>query len=127
MFVCVDGSPESEAVLSVVARLSSRPGATIWLLNVATPVSRAEAVLLAETLHSNYLRRVVDRWRERGVRLNWEVLHGPDPARAILEHVGDRGLIVLTSHGASGREGGLGPVAAGVLAHASAPVIVLHA
>lgn len=79
------------------------------------------------TLHANYLRRVAHHHRDDGITYHWAVLHHPRPDRAIVDHVADRGGIALTTHGAGGQLGGLGPVAARVLRRARGPVIVAPA
>lgn len=126
VFACVDGSTRSELVLPLVIDLALGERLDPWLLNVVVDAPSWQAAR-TEMLHANYLRRLAYQHRDTGVVLNWNVLHGPQPARAIIEHVGTAGLIALTTHGAGDRSRGLGPVATQVLQLARTPVIVLKA
>lgn len=126
LFVCVDGSLRSESILPVATGLVRAEGLSLWLLNVAGERPHNTTALQSELLHANYLRRVAHH-RDDGITYHWAVLHHPRPDRAIVDHVADRGGIALTTHGAGGQLGGLGPVAARVLRRARGPVIVAPA
>jgi nucleotide-binding universal stress UspA family protein len=53
------------------------------------------------------------------------VLHGDDPARAIVDFAGDDGTIVMTTHGRSGLNRLFaGSVTTGVVAHSQRAVFV---
>lgn len=127
LFVCVDGSLRSESILRVTTDLVRAEGLALWLLNVAGERPHNTTALQSELLHANYLRRIAHQHRNDGITYHWAVLHHHRPDRAIVDHVADRGGIALTTHGASGQVGGLGPVAAGVLRRARGPVLVAPA
>lgn len=124
VFVCVDGSRRSEGVLEVAAAVAADLDADTWLLKVMTGGVREVTSFAGEKLHANYLARLARRVRRAGITCNWEVLHDTDPAASIVRHVGTRGLLALTDHGAGTATGGLGPVTTAVLRHSQTPVLI---
>ena len=77
-----------------------------------------------------YLRRVAEHLqKERGVSANWDVLHGKDAARAIVDYAAlVRGaLIAMTTHGRTGLARALmGSVTNEVVHEARSPVVVMR-
>lgn len=124
VFACVDGSSRSEAVLEVAAAVAAGVNADTWLLTVMTGGPREVTSAAREQLHAGYLARLARRVRRAGITCNWEVLHDSDPAASIVRHVGTRGLLALTDHGAGTATGGLGPVTTSVLRHSKMPVLI---
>jgi nucleotide-binding universal stress UspA family protein len=101
MLVTIDGSDASEAVVPVAANWAKAFGLRAWVVQVLSmPVPPADdAQAVAE---SAGVRRVAARFDGRGVE--WEVLHGPDPADALLDYAQQLPavLIAMASHGRTG-------------------------
>src|SRR5207244_6985476 len=81
LFGCLDGSPFSEAILPIAAWVRHLH---MRVIVVATTTEDA-AVLPADVGEDNYVRGVAQSLTRHGVEAQWEVLHGPDPARAIID------------------------------------------
>ncbi|MFP5320823.1 MAG: universal stress protein [Acidimicrobiia bacterium] len=121
LVVAVDGSVDARSALDVAVRLARRLGTPLELVEVAEDVPYTSDVAESAELHR--LAASVDP----PVRA-WDVLHGTDASRALVEHVRpDRGaVLVLGTHGRSpGRPHVLGGVAARTVRHASVPVLVV--
>lgn len=131
LLVCLDTSPLSEAILPVAAEFARRGGITLWLVEVIDPATRGGAHGGADVAgEASYVHQESDRLRrEHGVKAGWEVLHGNDPARALVDYA--RGLsgamIALTTHGRSGLSEILaGSVARQIIRSAPCPVLVVR-
>lgn len=121
LVVAVDGSPDSLAALRVAVALSPVLGTEVELVEVAQDVPTGSDVAESAELHR--LAESVDPPVRR-----WDVLHGHDPSRALVDHVRpDRGaVLVLGSHGRSDhRPAALGGVAARTVRHSPVPVLVV--
>jgi len=119
--VAVDGSPDSLGALDVASRLAAELGAPLELVEVAEDLPFASDVIETAELHR--LAATVDPPVRR-----WDVLHGSDVARALVDHVRpDRGaVLVVGTHGRSpGRPHVLGGVATRAVRHATVPVLVV--
>lgn len=119
--VAVDGSPDSLGALDVASRLSRRIGVALELVEVAEEMAYTSDV--AETAELHRLAELVDP----PVRA-WDVLHGHDVAKALVNHVApDRDVVlVVGSHGRSeGRPHVLGGTASRTVRHAPVPVLVV--
>ena len=125
MFVCTDGSAYSEEILPHVATLSGLELAP-WLLTVNEPVEVAASVPAG--IDTNYTARLAARLRPRVEQeVNFDVLHGTDPAKDIVDYAraNGAGLIALTTHGSTGlRRLVMGSVAMRVVHDAHCPVRV---
>lgn len=121
LVVAVDGSADARSALDVAVRLAGRLGAPVELVEVAEDPPFGSDVAESAELHR--LAASVDP----PVRF-WDVLHGTDVSRALVEHVRpDRGaVLVVGTHGRSpGRPNVLGGVAAKTVRHATVPVLVV--
>ena len=119
--VAVDGSADSLGALEVASRLSQRIGAVLELVEVADQVAYTSDVSESAELHR--LAEMVDP----PVRA-WDVLHGHDVPKALVDHVGaDRDVVlVVGSHGRSeGRPHVMGNTAARTVRQSPVPVLVV--
>lgn len=121
LVVAVDGSPDALGALDVASHLAARLALSLELVEVAEVVPYSSDVLESAELHR--LAESVDPPVQR-----WDVLHGTDVPRALLDHVGsDHGaVLVLGTHGRSpDRPHVIGGVAARTVRHAAAPVLLV--
>lgn len=121
LVVGVDGSEDSLGALDLAAHLSRRLGLPLELVEVAEAVPWSSDVF--ESAELQRLASSVDP----PVR-TWDVLHGADVSRALIDHVEDDpgAVLVLGTHGRSpGRPHPLGGVAARTVRHAPVPVLVV--
>lgn len=119
--VAVDGSSDSIGALDVAARLSRRFEVPMELVEVAEEMAYTSDVAETAELHRLALR--VDP----PVR-SWDVLHGHDVSRSLVEHVRHEpgAVLVLGTHGRSdGRPNVLGGTAARTVRHSTVPVLVV--
>lgn len=128
--VPVDGSPLAEAALDIAGDLARGLGVGVWI--VTNLSAKDEAAARSEmagdftAAESGALWYQARDLREKfGVDVQYEVLHGDDPAAAIVDFTGDDGTIVMTTHGRSGLSRLFGgSVATGVVAHSPRAVMV---
>lgn len=121
LVVGVDGSADSLGALDVASHLAARFDLEIELVEVTD-----EATPSGDVVESAELQRLA-RALEPPVR-RWDVLHGSDVPRALVDHVDhDRGAaLVLGTHGASpGRPSVLGSTATRTVRQAPVPVLVV--
>lgn len=117
--VCVDGSPFGEGILDDARAWVEATSAQSWLVNVSDG-----APLPADLDEAGYVHEVA---RRLGPSTDWEVLHGRDPATAIIDFAEKVGAasIVMGTHGRSGvARAALGSVAIDVVHRATVPVLV---
>lgn len=134
ILVPLDGSPLAERALPHAARLARITGARLLLVRAALARSfpgkdMTEAQCRAVREAATYLQRVADSLAGRGFAVETAVPYG-EAASRIAEEVELRGadLIVMATHGRSGIGRWLyGSVAAKLLAHATAPVLLVRA
>ena len=128
--VPVDGSHVSERALPPAADLAALLDVPIWVVSVISPRDqrRAEAELGEPVLESGYVSALArDLGREHGIDAEFEVLHGGDPADAILDFASPDAIVVMTTHGRTGLARLFaGSVTTSVVARAEHPVVVLH-
>lgn len=128
--VPVDGSELSESSLDVAADLAETLDVPLWIVTVISP--RSGAAVAAKTgsaaplVESSYVNRLArDLATKRGFVVDFDVLHGDNPASAIVDFTGDNGTIVMSTHGRSGLSRLFGgSVATGVVAHSKRAVFV---
>lgn len=128
--VPVDGSELSESALNVSADLAEILGVPLWIVSVVS--HRAAAAFAAQVespsslVESSYVNRLArDLATQRNFAAEFDVLHGDDPTRAILDFTGDNGTVVMSTHGRSGLSRLFGgSVATGVVAHSKRAVFV---
>jgi nucleotide-binding universal stress UspA family protein len=128
--VPVDGSKLSEASLEVAGDLARALGVPAWVITNIDQKTEAAARASMEgdliATESGYVGRLARSLGKRiGIEVEYEVLHGDDPARAIVDFAGDDGTIVMTTHGRSGLNRLFaGSVTTGVVAHSQRAVFV---
>ncbi len=124
----IDGSPESERTLEPArawATLLGQPLVLVTVVEVEADRRRDEAGPPG-TVDTGHLAALGRRAGASG----WDVLHDPDPARALIEVAASApaGLLVVASHGRTGWDRvRLGSVTAGVVHQATVPVLVVPA
>ncbi|MFD0318870.1 universal stress protein [Streptomyces flavalbus] len=129
----VDGSPESLAAAEWAAREAERRRCGLRLLHAHDGASRPHGTDPSDAALRHVARRVLHRAEERVVGACPGVRHDdaqvPGPATTALLTAADRTqLLVLGSRGLSGFTGFLvGSVALGVIARATAPVVLVRA
>jgi nucleotide-binding universal stress UspA family protein len=126
MLVCVDGSEVSEQALDVAAPWATDLPLEPWVIAVSQE-SQA-AVGGDQIVESAYPHRMAERMREAvGREVEFEVLHGRDPAAEVARFARDYDaeLIVAATHGRTGI-GRLtsGSVAMAIVHHAPCPVLL---
>lgn len=120
---CLDGSPFAEAAVPTAHALATQLDVPLVLVQVVEE-GAGGAVDVPE---SGYVEHQA---RPLGGEVSFEVLHGSGAAAAITAWIGDDPgtVVVLASHGRSGlSQLVLGSVAAGVVADAAGPVVVVPA
>jgi nucleotide-binding universal stress UspA family protein len=101
MVVSIDGSGASEAIVPVAAEWGKAFGLRAWVVQVLSePVPSADGAEAAA--ESAGVRRIAARLDGREVE--WEVLHGPDAADALLDYSRQlpAALVAMASHGRTG-------------------------
>ena len=134
LLVCLDGSPEAEAILPVAERWAKLLSLKVWIVQVVEPdASKIPALELgSETLNeSGYVHRIAT---EMGgtMSIGFDVLHDRHPhhpAAAILRYAEalPRPIIAMATHGRTGlRRLAMGSVTMAVVRHATGPVLVIR-
>ncbi|HSJ90781.1 MAG TPA: universal stress protein [Ilumatobacter sp.] len=122
--VPLDGSPASEQILPIAEAWAIEFGAVPWLVEVIAP----SVHVTADVFESAYPARLATRLHQQtGHEVEYEVLHGDKPSRAIVEFASGNhsSLIFATTHGRTGLDRlRLGSVAAEVVRHAPCPVVL---
>jgi len=131
LFICVDGSRRSEAVLPFAAGWAENLDFGTWLLSVVGvsegPGSEWAGTINADLIRSGYLARLARAMAAEGWRADWEVLHGSSAAAAIVNHVttAPAAMIAINTHGATAPEAAtMGRVAGGLIIHSPVPVVL---
>ncbi len=130
VIVPVDGSALSEAILGVAADLAQAFDVPLWLVTVMTQQrdGAANQGAGAVTVGVGYLRQLSRHLRKsHGIDAQYDILHRPDTAEAIVDFADDDGTVVMTTHGRAGLSRVFGgSVSTGVVAHSKRAVVVLH-
>lgn len=129
LVICVDETDVSRAVVPVAATFARDLGLDVWLVQVVEPEARPtiEKSDVPEEAPLHVLAEVIE---PECPDANWEVLHGPDPASAIVEFAGGRPgpMLAMATHGRRGLDRiVLGSVTMGVVRDAPGPVLTLRA
>lgn len=123
--VPVDGSEAAEKILPIAEAWAIEFGAVPWLVEVIKP----DTQLGGDVFESAYPSRLAHRiHHETGHEVEFEVLHGDRPSKAIVDFASRMRspLIFVCTHGRTGLQRlRLGSVAAELVRHAPCPV-VLH-
>jgi nucleotide-binding universal stress UspA family protein len=129
VLVPLDGSTLAEAILPVVERLARDHEAEVILLEVLAGQGTREAAHDAEHQAGDYLQRMVDSLRRRGLRqVRACVWHGDaDQAIANAATRERPDFIAMATHGRSGLDWlRFGSVAEGVVRRAPVPVLLVR-
>lgn len=124
--VPLDGSRPADDVLPIVGAWTVEFGGIPWLVDVLAGSARSTADLSESSLVNSRATKLARQIRRE---VNFEVLHGAHPARAITEFAADRGasLIFMATHGRTGLDRlHCGSVAADVVRHAACPVVLFR-
>lgn len=133
ILVPLDGSDCAENVLPKVEKLARDLNASISLLRVVIAhtfpgIDPTEAEVKVVNEAEQYLQRVEEELKKKGVRVDTHVRYGND-AEEILDHASqkDIDMIAMTTHGRSGvKRFLLGSVAEKVLRHSSKPIFLVR-
>ncbi|TVR27913.1 MAG: universal stress protein [Ilumatobacter sp.] len=124
LLVPVDGSETSESALALAAAWGITLGARPWVVSVIESGSQVEA----DTSESSYPSRLARGLaKQTGRDIEFEVLHGGKPERAICDFASSlpATLIVASTHGRTGfARIAAGSVAMGIVRHAPCPVVL---
>lgn len=122
--VPLDGSDASQQILPIAGAWAIEFGAVPWIVEVIEP----GVPVAADVFESAYPARIAGQLREQIEHaVEYEVLHGDKPSRAIVEFAAGNAasLIFATTHGRTGLDRlRLGSVAAEVVRHAPCPVVL---
>ncbi len=131
--VTVDGSAFAEQALPWARALAEDFGAPLTLIQVINADVSSKVAALRSTgeavSESAYVRRVTDGFNADGLTAKWEIVHQDDSIDGILACIetSDIGLVVMTTHGATGVARSLyGSTCMGVVRSSTTPVIVIH-
>jgi nucleotide-binding universal stress UspA family protein len=133
ILVPLDGSKCAEIVLPKVEKLASDLKASIALLRVVFAhtfpgVDPTEAEVKVVREAEEYLRKVEERLKAKGFKVDSHVRYGND-AEEILDHGAqkDIDMIAMTTHGRSGvKRFLLGSVAEKILRHSPKPIFLVR-
>ena len=123
LLIAVDGSKLSETILPVGIEWAKLLDLRPWLVQVVEPSPQLPPD--SEVDESGYLKQLAGRTRSN--HLEWDVLHGDDPAAALVEYARrlPASLLVLATHGRTGPAHlALGSVALRVACHSPCPLLV---
>ena len=126
LVVAVDGSPLSETAIGVAGAWSIGLGAVPWITTVIATGGMGHH----DTVESGYTHQLAHRLERLTRRpVEFEVVHGGDPGLALANFAAevDASLIVASTHGRTGAARvAFGSVTAGIVRHASCPVVMLR-
>jgi nucleotide-binding universal stress UspA family protein len=131
LVVCLDGSETADAVVPVASSLARDIDADLWLVRVAGSDGRLDvpSTLEVETLEAAPLERIARVLNNADINVSWEILHGANPATAIVEFAKSLSspLIAMTTHGRTGFARVVaGSVTMSVVHQAPCPVFVVR-
>lgn len=124
--VCTDGSEFAESIVPIAADWANSLGLVPTVLGVVD--DRRVPAAIAAAAEGNTVARTASRMQEAVTGgVEFDTLHGSDPARAIVDYAERSGaaMIAMATHGRSGfHRVRYGSVAMGVIRHARCPVLV---
>lgn len=124
IIVPVDGSAFSELSLPLAAAWGIAWGSTPWIVEVLTEATPS-GVDVVESAYPHRLARALQQQSHHDVE--FEILHGSSPARAIADFASNRdaSMVMMSTHGRTGFERlTAGSVAASVVREANCPVVL---
>ena len=125
--VPLDGSELAQQAVEVAAEWAVALSVPVHVVTVGEPTEPHEYT--ADVVESGHVASTVHQLERRGIVATWEVLHGPDPAAAVVRYAdAERGtLIVMSTHGRTGLQAvTAGSVTTHVVHTARSPVLVLR-
>lgn len=126
LYITVDGSDFSEAVVTSAARWAVSIGAEVRLLTVIDPADVPAGI--NPVMESNELAGLAKELAPIvGGDVNYDVLHGSDPAEEIVDYARryDASALAMSTHVRSGMSRlAHGSVTMDVVSHASCPVLI---
>lgn len=128
---CTDGSHAAEAALDAACEWAAMLGMHVWVLQVLEPsLAPRNDGGGSDTIETALVERVAKRFAEAGVTVDWDALHGKEPAHALVDSIGRIGaaLVVMGTHGRSGlARMVMGSQAMHVVHHSPCPVLLVRA
>jgi nucleotide-binding universal stress UspA family protein len=127
LLVPLDGTPVGESMLPSAFKLAKSLRLDVRLVQVIDP---DDLPVSGQPGEVNYLHNVAKTWDDYDHNIDYDVLHGRNPARAIVDHVESHDEVVLVAMATRGM-----PVPGrlfypsttfSVLRHSPTPVVVLH-
>lgn len=128
IFIPLDGTPESEAILPYAMMLANAYGAEVHT-TIVLHSEEAVSESLAPGSTEDYLDQVCDRFRKAGASASSVIGRG-DPVSVLREMIrdGQPDLVAMTTHGRAGLGRWiLGSVTEALLRSVTAPLLVIHA
>lgn len=127
LFVCTDGSSESEVIVDDAARWSDALDLRPWVITAADP-DEIPAGMGSDFIETGHVSRVARKIGSiTGREAQFDVVHDPDPADGIVRYVKDHAasLIAVATHGRKGWARLVhGSVAMSIVHDAPCPVLV---
>jgi nucleotide-binding universal stress UspA family protein len=131
LIVAIDGSAISESILPAAIAWARADGMRLILAN-ALPIDAEMQLRGVDVQQGTYAAGLAAGLRAGvgavGVEVDWDVLHGRDPARAIVEFAAsfEGPVIALATHGRTGLSRLGGSVAMTVVRNSPCPVLVVY-
>lgn len=132
---CIDSAARSDAVVVPVVLMARALRMSPWIMSVIAPATTARGALplptgaLAAEIQS--VQAIANKVRRLGVaEVNWDVLHGHDPAGSIVGYAGALNasiVAIATSQRSEHSRLSLGGVAVETVLRSSCPVLAVHA
>ncbi|QGG96353.1 universal stress protein [Actinomarinicola tropica] len=105
VLVPLDGSHRSESILPLAASWATALGVGMWIVTVGDPSDAAKVRDAGgDMVEEAYVERIAGAMPREVPSVDWEVLHGSDPAAEIVRFAAQRGCstIALATHGRTG-------------------------
>jgi nucleotide-binding universal stress UspA family protein len=129
LLVALDGSKISEVILPVAADWAGLLELREWMVQVLPPSTDAGIDAPERQTESAYVRNVARGMHAADSPSQWEILHAPDAAEALIAYACrlPATMVAMATHGRTGlARVALGSVAMRVVHHSPCPVLVLR-
>jgi nucleotide-binding universal stress UspA family protein len=127
LLIAVDGSPASDAIIPIASDWAQMLELRPWVVEVVTTPTSTVGDAPERTSESATVRHIAQGLHDGGMLAQWEVLHDPDTADALLDYANQlpAALIAMATHGRTGlARVALGSVAMQVVHRGPCPVLV---